>query len=71
MKADQEGEGCAAPALDSEKWSSVVIAARSKARPERLERLKMAGILRENPGFKYLPKLLVTDSGDRSRPLKQ
>ncbi|WP_414516549.1 hypothetical protein [Nostoc sp. PCC 9305] len=54
IKAVYEGEGSAALAPNSEKWSSELIAARSKARTGKLERLKMAGILRENPGFEYL-----------------
>ena len=49
-----ENEDSVAPAPNSEKWSSEVIAARSKARPGRLEKLKIAATLKENPGFEYL-----------------
>lgn len=38
----------------TEKWSSEAIATRLKVRPQKMEKLKMAGILRENPGFEYL-----------------
>jgi hypothetical protein len=49
-------EGVCAVTSDSnpEKWSHEAISARSKARPWRMEKLKMAGVLKENPGFEFL-----------------
>ncbi|MEA5503921.1 hypothetical protein VB735_12525 [Halotia wernerae UHCC 0503] len=47
-------QGSAAPALNDEKWSHEAIAARSKARPGRMQKLKLAEVLRENPGFEFL-----------------
>nr|WP_322657120.1 hypothetical protein [Dendronalium sp. ChiSLP03b]MDZ8203449.1 hypothetical protein [Dendronalium sp. ChiSLP03b] len=44
----------AAPAAQNEKLSSEAIAARSKARPWRMNKLKIAGVLGENPGFEFL-----------------
>ncbi|MBD2255701.1 hypothetical protein [Nostoc parmelioides] len=53
-----EGIGSAPSALEMEtqpdKWSSEAIALRSKARPWRMEKLKMAGLLKENPGLDFL-----------------
>ncbi|WP_191762449.1 hypothetical protein [Komarekiella delphini-convector] len=49
-----------APAPNADKWSSEAlftaeaIAARSKARPVRMQKLKLAEVLRENPGFEFL-----------------
>ncbi|WP_341530188.1 hypothetical protein WKK05_13375 [Nostoc sp. UHCC 0302] len=46
--------------LPPDKWSSEAlftaeaIAARSKARPGRMQKLKLAEVLRENPGFEFL-----------------
>jgi hypothetical protein len=52
---DSHEDTCsAAPVASFDKWSSDAIAARSKARPERMEKIKMAGIVGENPGFEYL-----------------
>ncbi|MEH2316231.1 hypothetical protein [Nostoc sp.] len=53
VKADHEGEGSAASVPNSEKCLSEA-AARSAFCPERLARLKMGDILRQNPGFEYL-----------------
>ncbi|MEA5517194.1 hypothetical protein VB654_24525, partial [Nodularia sp. UHCC 0506] len=44
----------AAPDHNDEKWSTEGIATRLKARPKRMEKLKMAGILREKPDFEFL-----------------
>ncbi|WP_414530624.1 hypothetical protein [Nodularia chucula] len=44
----------AAPDHNDEKWSSEGIATRLKARPKRMEKLKMAGILGEKPDFEFL-----------------
>ncbi|MBD6620045.1 hypothetical protein FNW02_30675 [Komarekiella sp. 'clone 1'] len=54
MKAYHEGTSSAAPVTENEKWSSSAIAARSKMRPLRMEKLKMAGVLGENPSFEFL-----------------
>ncbi|MBD2505239.1 hypothetical protein [Anabaena azotica] len=57
-KATHEGGGSAPSAPEPEtqpdKWSSEAIALRSKARPWRMEKLKMAGLLKENPGLDFL-----------------
>ncbi|RCJ26229.1 hypothetical protein A6770_26440 [Nostoc minutum NIES-26] len=53
-KTPYEETNYAAPAPNSDKWSSEAIAARSKARPWRMEQLKMAEVLKENPGFEFL-----------------
>ncbi|BAY41448.1 hypothetical protein NIES2111_58440 (plasmid) [Nostoc sp. NIES-2111] len=42
------------PETQPDKWSSEAIAERSKARPWRMEKLKMAGLFKENPGFDFL-----------------
>ncbi|QLE59742.1 hypothetical protein [Nostoc sp. TCL26-01] len=42
------------PETQPDKWSSEVIAERSKVRPWRMEKLKMAGLLKENPGLDFL-----------------
>ncbi|MDB9343414.1 hypothetical protein PN481_07745, partial [Nodularia spumigena CS-588/06] len=44
----------AAPDHNDEKWSSEGIATRLNARPKRMEKLKMAGILGEKPDFEFL-----------------
>lgn len=44
----------AAPDQNDEKWSNEGIATRLKARPKRMEKLKMAGILGEKPDFEFL-----------------
>ncbi|WP_414755279.1 hypothetical protein [Anabaena sp. CCY 9910] len=59
-KATHE-DTCSAPsALEPEtqpdKWSSEAITQRHKARPWRMEKLKMAGLLKENPGLDFLMK---------------
>ncbi|MCC5669324.1 hypothetical protein LC653_37185 [Nostoc sp. CHAB 5784] len=54
VKADHEGESSAAPVPQSEKWSHEAIVARSNMRPERMQKLKVAANLGENPGFEYL-----------------
>ncbi|MBD2253349.1 hypothetical protein [Nostoc parmelioides] len=42
------------PETQPDKWSSEAISLRSKARPWRMEKLKMAGLLKENPGLGFL-----------------
>jgi hypothetical protein len=54
LQANYKGNNSALPVPQLEKWSSKAIAARSKARPWRMEKLKMAGIFGENPGFNFL-----------------
>lgn len=54
VQADRECTSSAPPVSQTEKWSSEAIATRLKVRPQKMEKLKMAGILRENPGFEYL-----------------
>ncbi|MCC5640400.1 hypothetical protein LC593_32125 [Nostoc sp. CHAB 5844] len=53
-KTPHEAIGSTSSVPQPEKWSSEAIAARSKARPWRMEKLKMAGVLEENPGFEFL-----------------
>jgi hypothetical protein len=50
----QADHGSTSSAPQADKWSSEAIAVRSKARPWRMEKLKMAGILREKPDFDFL-----------------
>ncbi|RCJ40959.1 hypothetical protein A6770_36800 [Nostoc minutum NIES-26] len=38
----------------SKRWSSEAIALRSKVRPWRMEKIKTAEVLKENPGFDFL-----------------
>ncbi|WP_341531411.1 hypothetical protein WKK05_37505 (plasmid) [Nostoc sp. UHCC 0302] len=53
--ASRREDNCsAAPVPQPEKWSPEAIVARSKARPWRMEKLKMAGILREELDFEFL-----------------
>ncbi|MBH8554978.1 hypothetical protein I8751_22040 [Nostocaceae cyanobacterium CENA357] len=47
-------QNSAAPAPSDEKWSHEAIAIRSKMRPLRMEKLKLAGMLEEKPDFKFL-----------------
>ncbi|MCC5653036.1 hypothetical protein LC609_25185 [Nostoc sp. XA013] len=54
VKADHEGESSAALVPNPEKWSHEAIVARSNMRPERMQRLKVAGNSGQNPGFEYL-----------------
>jgi hypothetical protein len=54
VKADHEGQSSAAPVPNADKWSSDAVVARSNARPKRMEKLKMAGILGESPDFGFL-----------------
>ncbi|WP_242055922.1 hypothetical protein [Nostoc flagelliforme] len=54
MKADHECESSAAPVPNPEKWSHEAIVARSNMRPERMQKLKVAGNSGQNPGFNFL-----------------
>jgi hypothetical protein len=51
LHVDQDS---AVPAPNVEKWSSEAIAARAKARPVRMQKLKLAEVLKENPGVEFL-----------------
>ncbi|WP_199326354.1 hypothetical protein [Nostoc parmelioides] len=56
-KVSHEGSGSAPSAPEPEtqldKWSSEAIARRQKARPWRMDKLKMAGLFQENPGLDH------------------
>ncbi|AUB43679.1 Methyl-accepting chemotaxis protein (plasmid) [Nostoc flagelliforme CCNUN1] len=54
VKADHEGESSVAPVPNPEKWSHEAIVARSNLRPERMQKLKVAGNSGQNPGFDFL-----------------
>jgi hypothetical protein len=54
VKAAHEGQSSVAPVLNPEKWSHEAIVARSNVRPERMQKLKVAGNSGQNPGFEYL-----------------
>ncbi|MHC5611176.1 MAG: hypothetical protein ACYTXA_09200 [Nostoc sp.] len=61
MKADHEGEGSAAPVPNPEKWSHEAIVARANARPERMQKLKVAANSGQNPGFEFLQECWQND----------
>ncbi|MBD2731592.1 hypothetical protein H6G96_36245 [Nostoc sp. FACHB-892] len=54
VKGCYEGEDSAAPVPNPEKWSHEAIVARANARPERMQKLKVAGNSGQNPGFDFL-----------------
>ncbi|MBN3907515.1 MAG: hypothetical protein HWQ35_13410 [Nostoc sp. NMS1] len=54
VKANHEGESSAASIVNPEKWSQEAIVARANARPERMQKLKVAANSGQNPGFEYL-----------------
>ena len=54
VKAVNEGESSAASVPNPEKWSHEAIVARSNVRPERMQKLKVAGNSGLNPGFDFL-----------------
>ncbi|MBD2534353.1 hypothetical protein H6G97_34500 [Nostoc flagelliforme FACHB-838] len=54
VKAVHEGESSAAPVSSAEKWSHEAIVTRANVRPERMQRLKLAGNSGQNPGFDFL-----------------
>ncbi|MCF2152061.1 hypothetical protein IQ276_037820 [Desmonostoc muscorum LEGE 12446] len=54
VKGTHEGESSAASVPSAEKWSHEAIVARSNVRPERMQKLKVAGNSGENPGFDFL-----------------
>ncbi|MEH1863541.1 MAG: hypothetical protein V7K69_00640 [Nostoc sp.] len=55
-KANHEGDCSAAPVENLEKWSHEAIVARANARPERMQKLKVAANSGQNPGFEFLHK---------------
>ena len=61
VKTDHEGEGSAAPVTSVEKWSHEAIVARANARPERMQKLKVAENLGQNPGFDFLQECWSDD----------
>ncbi|MBG1260462.1 hypothetical protein [Nostoc commune] len=54
VKAVHEGTCSAAPVSNPEKWSHKAIVARASARPERMQKLKVAANSGQNPGFDFL-----------------
>ncbi|WP_175586781.1 hypothetical protein [Nostoc sp. UIC 10630] len=54
VKVDHEGKSSAAPVPNPEKWSHEAIVARANARPQRMQKLKVAANSGENPGFDFL-----------------
>ncbi|MBD6620529.1 hypothetical protein FNW02_33325 [Komarekiella sp. 'clone 1'] len=54
IKAVHEGESSAASVPNPEKWSHEAIVTRSNVRPERMQKLKVAGNSGQNPGFDFL-----------------
>ena len=54
VKADHEGTDSAAPVTSADKWSHEAIVARANARPERMQKLKVAANSGENPGLGFL-----------------
>ncbi|WP_414573233.1 hypothetical protein [Nostoc sp. CCY 9925] len=61
VKAVDEGESSAAPVPNPEKWSHEAIVARSNLRPERMQKLKVAGNSGQNPGFDFLQECWSDD----------
>ncbi|AUB42450.1 Methyl-accepting chemotaxis protein [Nostoc flagelliforme CCNUN1] len=60
-KSVDEGESSAAPVSSAEKWSHEAIVARSNVRPERMQKLKVAGNSGQNPGFDFLQECWNND----------
>lgn len=53
-KANHKGTGSVPPVSQTEKWSHEAIVARANARPERMQKLKVAANSLQNPGFDFL-----------------
>jgi hypothetical protein len=53
-KNHHEGQSSALADSNPEKWSHEAVVARSNARPGRMQKLKMAERLGENPGYEFL-----------------
>jgi len=60
-KAHHEGVCAVAADSDSEKWSYEAVVERSRVRPWRMEKLKMAEQWRENPGDEFLMECWADD----------
>jgi hypothetical protein len=56
-----EGTGSAASVPSAEKWSHEAIVARANVRPERMQKLKVAANLGQNPGFDFLQECCHDD----------
>ncbi|MBD2527070.1 hypothetical protein [Nostoc sp. FACHB-133] len=56
-----EGESSTLPDSNPEKWSHEAVVARSNARPGRMQKLKMAERLGENPGDEFLMECWADD----------
>lgn len=54
IRGDHEGQSSAASVTNAEKWSHEAIIARSKMRPLRMQKLKVAENSGQNPGFDFL-----------------
>ncbi|MEH2322422.1 MAG: hypothetical protein V7K32_02240 [Nostoc sp.] len=54
VKAVDECESSAVSATNAEKWSHEAIVARASARPERMQKLKVAANSGQNPSFDFL-----------------
>lgn len=54
VKDSHKSKSSAPPVPNPNQWSGKAISARSKARPLRMEKLKMAGVSGQNPGFEFL-----------------
>jgi hypothetical protein len=54
-------EGTCSAASVTEKWSHEAIVARSNMRPERMQKLKVAGNSGQNPGFDFLQECWNAD----------
>ncbi|MDM9581415.1 hypothetical protein [Nostoc sp. GT001] len=54
VKSSTQGTRSAAPVPNPERWSHQAIVARANARSERMQKLKVALNLGQNPGFEYL-----------------
>jgi hypothetical protein len=61
IKANHEGIFSAVPVPNPEKWSHEAIVARSQIRPERMQKLKVAGNSGQNPGFDFLQECWNND----------
>ncbi|WP_226889904.1 hypothetical protein [Nostoc sp. MG11] len=61
VKAVHEGTCSVAPVPNAEKWSHEAIVARSNLRPERMQKLKVAGNSGQNPGFEFLQECWSDD----------
>lgn len=61
VRAASRREGSATSVPNPEKWSHEAIVARSNARPERMQKLKVASNSGQNPGFDFLQECCNDD----------